>query len=139
MCGKRQGAGKSYYEDGTLNYDGGWQHDERHGKGKEYNADGTVKYDGKFVHNVYCAHETGRKRKLEKDTNAPCLKGCSKFVGDVPTCSLCLDHMHHGDSSFAYVPCGHRVCGECEKALLVDWRTRCPMCKKEATQMIRIY
>ena len=70
-----------------------------------------------------------RTRKLEEA--AP---------NDAPSCAVCLAQMHHGDISFAYVPCGHRVvCGKCESTIDAKWRRQCIVCKTDATQLLRIF
>ncbi len=47
------GQGKSYREDGSLEYDGQWEKDMVNGQGKYYRQDGILKYDGQWVNNVF--------------------------------------------------------------------------------------
>lgn len=61
----------------------------------------------------------------------------SKVDGHVPICVFCLEEMHHGDVTYAFVPCGHRcLCGNCHAS--GTW-TECPVCKSSCHMIMRVY
>ena len=143
--GKRHGGGQAYRSDGKLRYDGEWMDNVRNGNGREYDEDGCVTHEGVFTDGAHDAEATSKKRKRESESLEA--RGCvtrmhrdSPYMADVPTCVLCFGDIHHGDLSFAYVPCGHRVlCGACEVVLAAKWRAKCPCCKGVATALLRIF
>ena len=141
---KRNGVGKRYLPNGTLLYDGEWKDNEPNGEGKVYGADGTLLRSGLFAKGVYRPSRK-RKRNIERDTlmvrtRVVKMHSSTPLLSDIPTCTMCLEYMHHGDPSFVYVPCGHRVvCGPCEATIPAKWRTQCPMCKVNPAQMMRVH
>ena len=143
--GLRSGYGKAYRPCGTLLYDGEWKRDAYHGTGREYNKDGTtIKWEGEFVSGRFHNGLTIKKRKAreevvrERDRVAK-VHDSSPHVADVPQCAICMGHMHHGDATFVYVPCGHRVvCGGCEPSLDARWKEACFLCRRSST-LVRVY
>ena len=133
-----------FHATGTVFYEGEWLEGEFHGQGKKFSSDGTVEEEGIFNHGHFDP-DAKRKRKIQQvisEHRERVVKAHhdTPHVGDVPTCALCCEHLHHGDVSYVYVPCGHRVvCGECESSLDPSWRTRCVLCKTSASHLLRTY
>jgi antitoxin component YwqK of YwqJK toxin-antitoxin module len=45
---KYHGNGKSFYENGNVEYEGEWENDEMNGNGKKFDEDGMLTYEGEF-------------------------------------------------------------------------------------------
>ena len=85
------------------------------------------------------ARLVAKKRKTLSDAHTRVAKSSVPAVSEVPTCVICYEEMHHGDETFIYVSCGHRVlCGACRKTLDARWEAQCPKCKVKGTIM-RVY
>ena len=80
-------------------------------RGQSFAEDGvTILHDGIFKNDAFDEEQTTRKRKRTEDRDALTEQlEASETLGDVPKCALCFDTIHHGDPSFAFVPCGHRI------------------------------
>lgn len=129
---KRHGPGTLHHPDGNVAYKGEWLHHKRHGRGTSYAADGTVVYDGVWVEDV--PEKEHVVKQARRDEIAALHLAADGYVGTVPTCVVCFADLHHGDTSYAYVPCGHRVlCETCG----VDPRCarQCLVCKTTAVPM----
>lgn len=52
-------------------------------------------------------------------------------------CVVCIDAV----ASHAFLPCGHRcICGDCSKAIGMNWRSgKCPLCKRSAQKISQIF
>lgn len=151
--GRKHGKGVLRHVDGTFIYDGEWKHGKKHGVGT-HSCSGGRCYTGVFAGGIFHAERTKQwkaeqrrtfKRKREEEQ---CLAHRCKIVkmhehaamAPVPQCVLCGDHIHHGDVSFAYVPCGHRIlCGTCGPTVPDKWKTTCMLCKTESVTLVRIF
>ena len=128
------------YRDGKRFYVGEFRRDARTGVGTEYRADGTV-LEGIFERGVFDEERSAKRRKV-LDTRDQVVQMHQTVEGmcEVPQCTMCFEHLHHGDASFAYVPCGHRaICATCEKGLEGIWRHTCPVCKEGHASLLRIF
>ena len=106
--------GKEFDHSGKCVYMGEYRDGLWHGKGTTYDAKGNVTYSGTFERGKR-DDPMVRKRLRERDTLVTVHKRAARegVTGEVPTCALCLEAMHHGDASWAYT-CGHRcLCGDC--------------------------
>lgn len=119
---------------GVLEYEGEWKDGVRDGRGTKFWPDGTVEHVGYWT--------AGRKdpvRKRREATRDRILalhdrSASDGAVGQVPTCAICLTELHHGDVTYVYVPCGHRVlCGTCGTS--DEWSRQCVVCKRVAWRM----
>lgn len=145
--GKFHGKGVQYDSEGIVEYEGTFQHGKRHGWGRTFEVgDRTQGKDGWWNHGIRDEEQTERerlKRKREEDLKEAITETYSQYGGDqrVPECLFCKSEMHHGDPSFAYLPCGHRVvCGACgDGDALGEWKCKCPLCKCSPASLVKIY
>ena len=163
--GKRHGYGR--WEGTDFVYEGEWHHDVVHGRGFFWGEQGAITYSGNyrngypdgwgeervggacrsgvFTQGVYDPNATTAKRKRDDEHDAERAELArshrdSAYVSDVPTCALCLEEMHHGDLSYVYVPCGHRVvCGPCGATAVPTVKGRCVVCKANADAFLKVY
>ena len=150
--GKRHGKGTSYFygsypfngsypstELGKMRtqlkrYEGEWQNGRRHGRGTSYYYCGVLRAKGIWSEGKLVVDELWNKRERDaiEATHSKLAKERIGSVGEVPACAICHERLHHGDGSWAYIPCGHRVlCDECgdPSKLQSQWKTKCLVCK----------
>lgn len=142
-----QGTG-TLYRGGTVLYEGDFRLNRPCGIGKIFRKDGTVSCEGEWLDGVFSREQT-RKRMDEKASREVRQRVESlhadhpEALGEVPTCALCLDPIHHGDESHVFVPCGHRaLCGPCGRRSRrrdCAWKTTCVMCKAQGCELVRVF
>jgi antitoxin component YwqK of YwqJK toxin-antitoxin module len=152
--GVRSGIGRSFDINGRCTYDGMWEHDLRHGNGTAFNQSNVAVYVGDWQYGL--RHGQGLTMTYMGDASVP-LQLCSWkrgiFQGVVvpltndtrqvttTRCAICLEALAADQSSYAYVPCGHRaLCGLCEGRLPVEspHRSKCMICRCPGI-LFRIY
>lgn len=150
--GKAHGMGQQYFKDGRIRYQGGFRDNDYHGVGVRYDRAGRIRHRGLWRSKKRVRDATGgdlpsttlcdgtdggrvhKKRERERVEELHVALG----LDPVPQCALCLGDMHHGDVSYAYVPCGHRVvCGQCaaRTGQPCVWRTECVVCRRNGSLM----
>ena len=157
--GTREGIGTMRCGNGVV-YEGAWVDGQKEGHGTEttksmtrHGRERVRVQSGIFHKGVFAAHATRRDavRKRQADARAARTQRAREEVesthdgfasqgvevGCVPQCAICQEGLHHGDASYAFVPCGHRVlCGTCGPKILVE---RCIVCRQRATRILRIF
>lgn len=120
---------------------------KRHGFGKLF-VDGFVAYEGQWFEDVIEEQRNAtkaislkRKSRQTEDVRNTIVTMHSNSAGleGVPQCAICFDHLHHGDVSYAYIPCGHRaICEQCHLTLKKKWAKKCMLCNIPAS-LYRIF
>lgn len=147
---RRHGWGESY--DGEHRYHGAFKDGAYHGMGKQYRKKtGVLVYEGEweegrkvglclagrprvgvYTEDKYDAEATRKRVRELVDARA------SKAPRDGFQCAICLGE--DAAQTFLYAPCGHRcLCGDCHAHLAQTWKDKCPLCKKQASMVVRVF
>jgi len=131
------GQGRLFYENGKKRYEGMLKGGLPDGEGTWFNQEGTAAETLVYSKGKVDKAATSRKRKRDE---AKELHRSSEHLEDVPECAICSEPIHHGDVAYAYVPCGHRVvCGGCHPTLDSKWSTKCLVCKRSSSWLMRVF
>lgn len=136
------GEGTWWSREGNEYYNGEFENGKRHGLGKLVQSD--LIFEGVFRQDVPCLPKSALAipdaipDDHEERQRLCDLHDASPVVGSVPRCVVCLEAMHHGDVSWAWVPCGHRIlCGPCGVTHVLKLNS-CPLCRQQGT-LLRLY
>ena len=153
--GVMHGAGVMYAPNGKdVEYRGGFADGYFHGVGTLWDRRGR-RHAGVFERGrrhrertcAWNAVERARKKRArdeerarrKRDVIVEMHRTCAA-VGAVPECVVCGDALHHGDASYVYVPCGHRIlCGTCGAAPQGRWKDACMLCKTDPASLVRVF
>ena len=153
--GSRHGDGSSYHSSGRCAYVGQWKSNLRQGSGMQFDVHpgvfqgqwqddtrsgqgcivdeyGNVHLDGLWSNDAFDEHATKRRRIADMHIELG-----TQFAGQVPLCVICREELHHGDSRYAFVPCGHSAfCEHCATDMNV---AVCPVCRHSDVSLMRLY